>query len=128
MIRILAILTVVTIVGCSKAGLDGSTTVVATLRHHDVVVGNQAQYPDTVFVLLNESEPDHHGAEYDAFFVGTPGTDNVVLSNLKPGCYYLFGVGLDTAINERVEGGIALRIKPKDKDETIYLDIPITEH
>lgn len=114
---------------CTKEGLDGNTTLVATLKHHDRIIYNTADHPDSVFVKFNTKEsPGTLPSDYDAVFTGTTGESHVHIEHLKPGCYFLFAVGMDTAINERVKGGIPITIKAKEKNSTLHIEIPITEH
>lgn len=118
----------VTVFSCKKEGLGGDATVVALLKHHDHIIPNQANYPDTVFVKFDAKEfPGNNPSDYDAFFTGHFGEDHVQIEGLKPGNYFLFGVGIDSSIVQRVKGGVAIKIKHKEKDEEIQLDIPVTE-
>lgn len=101
---------------------------VATLQHHHQVIPSQVDYRDSVFVKFDAKEaPGTMASDYDAVFIGEPGEDHVHVNGLKPGNYFIYGVGLDTAINQRVKGGVSIKIKHKEKDEEILLDLPVTE-
>lgn len=116
------------VVSCKKEGLGGNATVVAFLKHHDHIIVNQADYPDTVFVKFDAKEsPGTDVSNYDTFFGGEAGEDHVHVKGLQPGNYFLFGVGMDSSIVQRVKGGVAIKIKHKEKDEEIDLDLPVTE-
>lgn len=113
---------------CTKEGLGGNTTLVATLKHHDHVISNQPNYPDTVFVKFNAKESaGENASDYDTYFIGEAGEDHVHVEGLKPGDYFLFGVGIDSSVNQRVKGGVAVKIKHKDKDSEINVNVPVTE-
>lgn len=127
-IALVAILFAALFVSCSKEGTGGDATLVVFLKHHGRIIPNQANHPDTVFVKFNAkdlpSDPTHN---YDTFFVGEAGEDHVHCEELKWGDYYLYGVGYDTLIQQRVTGGAAVHIKRKDRKKETDFDLAVTE-
>src|SRR6478672_3624488 len=87
----------VTTLSCKKAGNDGTTTVVAFLHHHSImVITNRAAYLDTVYVNYNSSEAANSLSDYDTYFVGEAGEDHVHCTHLHTGKYFFFAVGQDS--------------------------------
>lgn len=113
---------------CNKAGTGGDATLVVYLKHHLMTIPNHIGYPDTVFVKFNAKElPGTTAADFDTYFIGEVGEDHVHCENLKPGTYYLFGVGMDTTISSRVAGGFSVKIKNSDSKKETDINLQITE-
>ena len=113
---------------CKKAGQGGDATLAIQLKHHGVVIPNQTNYKDSVFIKFNTDElPDNPTTNYDLLVVGTGTEDHVHVEGLKTGKYYVFCTGWDTAINQRVLGGQAIKIKYKERKEEIVTDIAVVE-
>lgn len=113
---------------CKRAGIDGDATLVVFAKHHGTIIPNHAGYPDTVYVKFNAkdlpSDPTH---DYDALFVGEGTEDHIHCEGLHTGTYFLFVAGWDTNINQRVTGGMSVKIKYKERKSEINLDVPVTE-
>jgi hypothetical protein len=117
-----------TFTSCKKAGTGGDATVVVFAKHHGNIVPNHTNYPDSVFVKFNTEElPTNPTVNYDALFVGEAGEDHIHCAGLKTGKYYFYATGWDTTINQRVTGGMAIKIKYKDRKDEIDQDIAVTE-
>ncbi|HTL83375.1 MAG TPA: hypothetical protein VL651_16785 [Bacteroidia bacterium] len=112
---------------CKKAGTDGNTTVVVFAKHHGMTIPNHVGYPDTVYVKFNSQEAASSLSDFDTYFVGEVGEDHIHCTNLHTGNYYLFVAGKDTTINQRVVGGMAIKIKHKDRNQEIDQDVAVTE-
>ncbi len=126
------LLTLLFISSCKKAGLDGDATLVVFPQHHGRTIPNHAGYPDSVYVKFNVSDlPSDPTHNYDAVFVGEAGEDHVHCASMHTGKYYLFCTGWDTTLNvptgERVFGGMAVKIKYKDRKQEIDVNVPVTE-
>ncbi|MEP7171730.1 MAG: hypothetical protein ABI855_20320 [Bacteroidota bacterium] len=93
---------------CQLAGSGGATTIVAHLQHHGKPILNRANYRDTAYVKFNATElPGTSPWLFDLTFVGDDvGEDHVHLDGLKAGKYYIYMVGFDTTISQRVTGGM----------------------
>lgn len=111
---------------CKEAGTGGSVTLVTKLYHHTELIPNKTSYLDTVYVKFNTQNGDSNVANYNTYFVGEAGENHVHMEGLKCGDYYLYAVGFDSTINERVKGGIPYTFD-KESGE-IDLTIPVTEH
>ena len=113
---------------CKRAGVDGDAILVITPKHHGTIIINHNTYPDSVYVKFNAkdlpSDPTH---DYDALFVGEVGEDHVHCEGLHTGNYFLFVTGYDSTANARVTGGMAVKIKYKERKEEIALDVSVTE-
>ncbi len=111
-------------------GSGGNVTMVAYLYHHDSLIVNKRNYRDTVFVKFNtQNLPGTHASNYDAVFVGDSISNNVHLTGLKCGNYYIYGVGLDTITSPglpfRVSGGIPFSTSTISGEITLH--VPVTE-
>ena len=116
------------ITSCKKAGTDGDATLVVFAKHHGVTIPNHAGYVDSVYVKFNTQElPSNPTQNYDAVFVGEAGEDHIHCENLHTGKYYIFVTGWDTTINQRVSGGMAIKIKYKQRKQEIDQDVAVTE-
>jgi hypothetical protein len=108
------------------AGTGGGVTIVGYLKHHTMLIPNTATHLDTVYLKFNTS--NNPGADlslYDTYFVGEAGEDHVHLEGLKCGKYYIYGVGYDDMISQRVVGGIPYTLT--DTSGEVDLNIPVTE-
>jgi hypothetical protein len=119
---------VLTFPACKKAGTGGKATLIVSLKHHEEAVVSTSAYLDTVYVKFNTEElPSDPTHNYDALFVGTPGTNQVTCADLKTGKYYLYGTGFDTTENIRVTGGMAYQVKYKERKKEVSVDLHVTE-
>lgn len=106
---------------CSKnAGPGGNNTVIATVKHHGLIIPNA-----TVYIKYNATEfPGENPSVYDDY--KTAGKDGKVkFEGLKRGDYYFFGKGFDSTINQIVIGGIPVQLLQKAGEKLI--DVPVTE-
>jgi len=108
------------------AGTGGDLTLLVSPQHHGMEIYGQGNYRDTVYIKFNTQEfPGASPSSYDLIAVGDSGEDHVHIHGLTCGNYYIYAVGLDTSLNERVFGG-----KPFSITETsgeIVVNIPVTE-
>jgi hypothetical protein len=113
---------------CKDPGDGGDATVVVHLKHHGENVASTTTYPDSVFVKYDaEESPGTAASNYDKIFVGVAGEDHIRLVNLKCGKYYIFGTALDADNNERVFGGMAIKIKHKNRKKETGVDLAVSE-
>ncbi len=113
---------------CKKAGLEGDNIVAAYLQHHGKPIFSHSSpnYRDTLYVKFNAVElPGTKPSDFDKVFIGEVGEDHVHIHGLQIGKYYLYGVGWDTTISQRVSGGIPIELKQLTAETTI--DVPVTE-
>jgi hypothetical protein len=114
--------------GCKKNGLGGDTTLVVFMKHHGNIIKNHYGYPDTIFVKFKATDlPGTSPDKFDTYFVGEPGEDHIHCVGLRPGKYYLYGVGIDSTGPYRVKGGAAVKIKWSERKEEIDLNLAVTE-
>lgn len=122
------VLSVLLFNACCKEGLNGKIDLIITPKHHNTIIKNHVGYPDTVFVKYDAEElPGTVPDAFDTFFVGVVGTQTVECKGLKCGKYYLFVTGMDSSGPYRVKGGIAIKLKNKDKKSPVEMDVAITE-
>lgn len=116
------------IASCKKNGTGGDATLVVFPQHHGKTIKNHYGYPDTVFVKFKADElPGTTPDKFDTYFVGEPGEDHIHCKNLLPGKYYLYCVAMDSSGPYRVTGGLAVKIKWRERKKEIDLDVPVTE-
>jgi len=107
-------------------GSGGNLTLVVRLQHHGKTIYNQGNYRDTVYIKYNSQDnPGSNPLSYSTAFIGDSGEDHVHVTGLQCGNYYIYGVGLDTSIHERVTGGIPYSTSQKSGE--IDLNVPVTE-
>jgi hypothetical protein len=112
---------IVILTGCTKnAGLGGDNTIVATAKHHGLIISNA-----TIYIKYNAKEfPGESTAVYDDY--KTAGANGQVkFEGLKRGDYYFYGIGFDSTINQTVVGGIPVQLLQKSGEKII--DVPVTE-
>ncbi|MCW3077826.1 MAG: hypothetical protein JWO32_2435 [Bacteroidetes bacterium] len=113
---------------CKKNGLGGDATVVVFLKHHGRIIKNHIGYPDTVFVKFKATDlPGTTPDKFDTYFVGEEGEDHIHCVGLKPGKYYFYGVGMDSAGPYRVNGGVAIKISWSQRKKEIDTDLAVSE-
>ncbi len=125
-----SILTIVAFVlaGCAKEGLDGDATLVVKPQHHHVPIVSTAAYPDSVFMKFGVTEiPENATTDYDALIVGEVGEDHIHIEHVKQGDYSIYCTGWDTSINQRVTGGVIVKIKRKERKDEIVVEVPVVE-
>ena len=115
---------------CNKdkctAGTGGNVTIVAYPQHHTKPIINKSWYVDTVYIKYNTlNSPGAGLTSYDSYVAGEAGEDHVHLENLRCGDYYLYAVGFDTTISQRVTGGIPFSFTQTSGE--VIVNIPVTE-
>ncbi|GAB4135966.1 MAG: hypothetical protein Fur0041_10360 [Bacteroidia bacterium] len=116
------------ILASCKAGSGGDATVVVSPKHHGVPILSTSAYRDSVFIKFNATDlPENPTTNYDLLFVGTPGEAIIKCDGLKAGKYFIYATGWDPAINERVVGGVALKIKYKERKDELAVEVPVVE-
>src|SRR5207249_1641346 len=94
-------------ISCKKAGLAGDNTVVAYPQHHGKSIFSHStpNFRDTVYVKFNAVElSGTKPSDFDKAFIGEVGEEHVHIHGLQKGKYFLYGVGWDTTISQRVSG------------------------
>lgn len=113
---------------CAKEGLGGDATLAVFPKHHTTPIASTAAYSDSVFIKFDTKEiPADPIHDYDALFVGTVGETHVHCEGLKWGYYSVYCTGWDTTINQRVVGGVTIKIKRSERKNEIDLEVPVTE-
>jgi hypothetical protein len=94
---------------CQYGGTGGNLIITAKPQHHGIPIPGQPNYLDTVYVKFNtQSSPGTSVSVYDLVLAGDTAEDHVHVPGMKPGKYYFLMTGFDTAINQRVIGGIPM--------------------
>ncbi|HKR05292.1 MAG TPA: hypothetical protein VJY62_11725 [Bacteroidia bacterium] len=107
------------------AGTPGNLTIKVTLQHHEHTLINLKNYRDTIYVKYNVQEfQGFDPAAYDTIYIGEYPEDNVRLTNLKCGKYYIFAVGMESTHFDRVYGGIPYSTEMKEGE--VSVTIPVT--
>lgn len=113
---------------CAKEGLGGDATLVVKPQHHGVNIPSLGAYPDSVFIKFEAKEvPADPIHDYDALFVGAAGEEHIHCEGLKWGYYSVYCTGWDTTINERVVGGLTIKINRSERKEEITVEVPVVE-
>jgi len=135
---LIPVLAIITIISCKEketptpttptcvAGMGGSVTLTAQLKHHDEEIHSLANYKDSLMVKFNTTDfPGTNPANYDLIVTGEVGEDHIHVSGLKCGKYYLYATGFDTTETTRVKGGIPFEITATSG--MVNVVVPVTE-
>ena len=92
---------------CEYGGTGGDATIVAIPKHHDSTIVSTPSWPDSAFVKFNAINAPLALTNYDLVLVSDSGENQIHISGLKRGKYYIHMTGFDTGENKRVSGGTA---------------------
>lgn len=122
--RLLLYIAAVTILfSCKKSSTGGDVTIAAFPKHHGTSINGA-----TVYIKFKATElPSDPTNNYDMKIVGDPNENHVHITGLRYGKYFLYATGYDTTYKVNVHGGVALKVKWKERKEEIDLDIPVGE-
>jgi hypothetical protein len=110
-----------TVIVKDNSGPGGNVSIIAFPQHHGVPVISQVTHPDSAFIKYNaQLFPGYNLSDYDTFVVANAGEDHISLLNMKAGM-----TGFDTAISERVSGGIPVTVQQHSGQQNIL--VPVTE-
>lgn len=109
------------VLSCRKAGTGGKNTLVILPEHHGKLIPGCSTY----IAFGTREKPSTDLSLYDLHIPGTPGVDTIRVESLRPGDYYIFCTGFDSAINDAVEAGIPLEIRKKSGETQVI--VPVTE-
>jgi hypothetical protein len=121
---------------CKDAGEGGEASLVVYLKHHEKVISSHADsiagYPqgywNTVYIKYDaEESPGTSASSYDKLITGSGHTDHIHIEGLKCGKYFIYGVGYDKDILQEVRGGVAIKIRYKERKQEVTVDVPVTE-
>lgn len=119
-----AIIVLATNFSCKKkpsAGLGGNAKLKIAAKHHGITIDSC-----TISIKFNSLDAPNNGM-YDLtqkVKKGIAGESFTIFEGLKPGDYYVYGLGWDSSISNNVKGGIPYTIK----DETdLSIIVPVTE-
>jgi hypothetical protein len=113
----------VIIISCKKNNTGGDCEVAAFPQHH-----GKSIYGATVYVKFGAKDlPANPTTNYDLKVDGEPDEEHVHIKNLRYGHYFLYAVGYDSSIAQTVTGGLALKIKWKERKKEIDVNVPVTE-
>ena len=122
-LTLLAISGLVFATSCKKNGTGGKAEVHAMITNNGKPINHS-----TVYVKFGTHHaPANPTSDYDLMAHGEETDNHVHIEDLRPGEYYLYAVGTNTATGKTVKGGTSVEIKWKDRKETIEADIATTE-
>lgn len=108
---------------CDKSdpGLGGGGSVSGNVQHHGTAI------PDAqVFIKYGATEfPGADTSQYDLVRIASSSDASYIVTDLKPGDYYLYAVGYDNSISMPVTGGVGIEIC--GEDDAKFSNIPVTE-
>ena len=123
---ILSIIVISIFFGCKKdAGLGGSANIAIFPEHHGKNIPNS-----TAYIKFNSKEAPASLSEYDLVESASSNhPDHIHFEGLKPGDYYIYCVGIDSAysVTEVCKGGMPYTIEKKDKSKSVDIKVAITE-
>ena len=121
--NIVFIFIVIGVGACCKPGAGGDATLVAFPQHHGKEIKGA-----TIYVKYNAKDfPGTDLSKYDTKFIGESNEEHIHCKGLKCGKYYLYAVGFDSTKMQAVSGGIAIKVKYKERKQEIDINVPVTE-
>ena len=118
-----AVFIILTLAACCKGGGGGDATITASPYHHSKAITGSI-----VYVKYDATEyPGADPANYSTYFSAAASDVPVKCTGLKCGDYYLYCVGYDNAISQKVSGGLHVKIKFGDRKSNADTNIPVTE-
>lgn len=121
---ILLLLIIATSFSCKKkpkAGLGGNANLKITAQHHSSTIDSC-----TISIKFNSLDAPSDGI-YDLTQKITKdiaGDSYTIFEGLKPGDYYVYGLGWDPSISNNVKGGIPYTI---ENETDLSIIVPVTE-
>ncbi len=121
---------------CKDPGDGGSANLVVYLKHHEKTI---LSYPDSfagypqgfktkIYLKYDaEESPGTSPSAYDRVVEAGAHADHLHVEGLKCGKYFIYGVGYDKDIYMPVQGGIAIKIKHRERKKEISVDVPVVE-
>lgn len=105
-------------ISCKKNQLGGNAEIKGKVIHHAKAIPDAA-----IYVKFNATEfPGVDVTKYD-HQLKADSEGNYSLEMYK-GDYYLYAIGFDHSIGKQVDGGVPVKVRPKEK---ITADIAVTE-
>lgn len=125
----MSILIINSCVGCERkpqeptcvAGSGGNITLLAYPRHHGKPVR-----PYKAHLKFNSKDAPASVTDYDVNKTADTSEDNIRVTGLKCGDYYVYLTGFDTGVNANVKGGIPYTLSENATGE-VTVNIPVTE-
>src|SRR5579862_3457413 len=106
---------------CDKPGPGGQATIEGLVMHHSRVIPN-----DTVYIKYNAiQEPGTSPSNYDNH-VYADSSGHYKFTGMEDGNYYLYGIGFDDSIYQKVIGGIPITVNSESQD--LVVNVPVTEN
>jgi hypothetical protein len=111
------------LLSCKKNGTGGDVEVAAFPEHHGKPI-----YGATMYVKFGATDlPSDPTNKYDMKVEGEPNEEHVHINGLRYGKYYIYAVGYDSSIHMPVTGGLAVKIKWKERKGEIDVHVPVSE-
>lgn len=108
---------------CDKSdpGLGGGGVITGAVKHHN------AEIPSAkVYIKYGATEfPGADTSLYDDHKTASAADASFAFHDLKPGDYYLYGVGFDASISLPVTGGVTVEICGDEEEKKT--NVPVTE-
>ncbi len=108
---------------CKKSSTGGEVKIAAFPEHH-----GKSIYGATVYIKFGASDlPSNPTTNYDMKVDGEANEEHVHIEGLRYGKYYLYSVGYDSSIHMPVTGGVAVKVKWKERKQELDIKVPVTE-
>ncbi len=116
------VITALMTVSCKKNDTGGSAIINVTATHH----GKRIPFT-SVYIKYGAKEFPGFDANSYTTSQMTDAEAQTSFQDLRPGDYYLYAVGYDSAISASVKGGIGVSFKWKERKNEVTVELPITE-
>jgi hypothetical protein len=110
-------------VSCKKNNTGGQATLSIYTEHHGSPINGA-----TIYIKFGAKDlPDNPTQNYDLKETASANSNHIQIEGLRYGDYYVYATGYDAAISEYVSGGVAIKIKWKERKKEIVVQVPVTE-
>jgi|JI10StandDraft_1071094.scaffolds.fasta_scaffold360801_2 hypothetical protein len=108
---------------CKKNDTGGHAEIHAKVYHNGAPINHS-----TIYIKFDTHHaPDSPTTDYNLKAHGEESDNHVHIEDLRPGEYYLFAVGTNTATGKTVKGGTSIEISWKERKETLEAEIQTSE-
>ena len=106
------------------AGPGGNVTIVVYAEHGGVSIPNYYTHQDTAFIKFGTTTSQGtNPANYNIYFVGSPGEDHIHCFGLKCGYYYIYRTAWDSVASVMRYGGYGFSFSETTGDKEIHVAV-----
>lgn len=117
------VLLILALPACKKNSDGGDAEVHAKITNNGTPINNAHVY----IKFGTTTQPSDPTTNYDLMAHGESTDNHVHIEGLRPGDYYLYATGTNTATGKAVKGGTSVSIAWKERKDMIDADVEVSE-